>query len=80
MPHRYTLTTLWRLERDGRFPKKVKIGDAAVAYYEHEIEEWIRSRVRGGCRPVRAPSKAKAGTGLGHPWGRAGKPPGQEAA
>jgi hypothetical protein len=38
----------------------VKIGEAAVAYYEHEIEEWIRSRVRGGCAPVRAVRKPKS--------------------
>jgi prophage regulatory protein len=56
----YTLTTIWRLERAGGFPKKVKIGEAAVAYYEHEIEEWIRSRVRGGCAPVRAVRKPKS--------------------
>jgi prophage regulatory protein len=51
----YTPSHIWRLERDGKFPKKVRIGEAAVAYYEHEIEEWIRSRIRGGCPPVRKP-------------------------
>lgn len=43
-------TTIWRRERAGRFPRRVKLGDNSVAWREEEIEDWIasRPRVRGG--------------------------------
>lgn len=37
--------TLWRWERDGLFPKRIKIGKRAVAWVESEIEEWLNSRM-----------------------------------
>ena len=39
--------TLWRLERDGLFPKRRRIGRAAIAWLDDEIDEWIQSRARG---------------------------------
>jgi len=49
----YSDTTIWRLERDGLFPRRVQIGEMAVGWYEDEISEWIQSRVRqGGKRPT----------------------------
>ena len=39
-------TTIWRLERTGRFPSRRKLGPNAVAWLEEEIEEWIASRPR----------------------------------
>lgn len=37
-------TTLWRLEKVGRFPKRVKIGFKRVAWRTVEIEAWIAGR------------------------------------
>lgn len=36
--------TLWRLERDGKFPKKRQLSANAVGWIASEIEEWITSR------------------------------------
>jgi len=41
--------TRWRMEAEGRFPKRIKIGDpesrsGRVAWSESEIDEWIESR------------------------------------
>lgn len=40
-------TTIWRKERAGEFPTRVKIGENSVAWREEEVEEWIDSRPRG---------------------------------
>jgi prophage regulatory protein len=37
-------TTIWREEREGRFPKRRVIGEGQVGWLESEITEWIRSR------------------------------------
>ena len=58
--------TLWRYERDGKFPKRITISEGgAVGWFEDEIDEWIHNRIRsGGKRPsgiapaVRAAGKA----------------------
>jgi predicted DNA-binding transcriptional regulator AlpA len=49
----YTIPHIWRLERDGKFPLRIRLGENAVGHFEDEIDEWIRSRVRGGGRAVR---------------------------
>lgn len=41
----YSPMTLWRKERDGDFPKRVKIGKNAVAWVAEEIDAWIAARV-----------------------------------
>ena len=33
--------TIWRKVKDGSFPSPVKISDNRVAWYEHEINEWM---------------------------------------
>jgi prophage regulatory protein len=38
--------TIWRLEKLGKFPARVKLGDRAVGWYSNEIDEWIKSRER----------------------------------
>lgn len=37
-------TTLWRMEREGKFPKRRSISGAAVGWREDEVQEWIDSR------------------------------------
>jgi len=39
-------TTIWRLERQGCFPKHVRISKNAVAWFEGDVIAWMRSKVR----------------------------------
>lgn len=39
--------TIWRLERAGRFPKRIQLGRNSVGWLEEDIHEWINSRPRG---------------------------------
>jgi prophage regulatory protein len=39
-------TTLWRLERQGEFPARVRLGLNSVGWREHEIAHWIEARPR----------------------------------
>ncbi|KXJ57138.1 MAG: hypothetical protein AXW17_13185 [Colwellia sp. Phe_37] len=36
-------TTLWRLERDGKFPRSIKLSVNRVGWRENEVDEWIES-------------------------------------
>jgi prophage regulatory protein len=48
----YSSTTIWRRERKGTFPRRVVLGPMAVGWYEDEVLEWVRTRIRGmGRRP-----------------------------
>ena len=47
----YSETHIYRLERTGKFPKRVKVGARRVAWLYQEIMDWIAERVREG-RPV----------------------------
>ena len=38
---RYTKCSLWRLEREGRFPRRVKPSKRRIAYIESEILDYI---------------------------------------
>ena len=38
-------STIWRLERDGDFPRHRRISANAVAWVEEEVMRWIYSRV-----------------------------------
>jgi prophage regulatory protein len=40
-------TTIWRLQRAGRFPKSIRISAGAVAWREADIERWIAERAAG---------------------------------
>ena len=41
-------TTIWRLEREGSFPKRVQISRNAVAWRESDVAAWIAQK--GGDR------------------------------
>jgi prophage regulatory protein len=43
-------STRWRLERDGKFPKRRQLSTRTVGWVEAEIEGWMKSRqlVDGG--------------------------------
>ncbi len=38
-------SSIYRLEAQGRFPKRIKIGDHASGYLQSEVEAWIEDRV-----------------------------------
>jgi len=49
----YSASSIWRLEKTGSFPRRVKLGPNRVGWREHEIEEWLRdppgwSLIEGG--------------------------------
>lgn len=37
-------SSIWRMEREGRFPKKIKLLKNAVGWSESEIEAWMETR------------------------------------
>jgi prophage regulatory protein len=37
-------TTLWRLEREGEFPRRRRIVGHRVGWLESEVDEWIAAR------------------------------------
>lgn len=37
--------TIWRLEKAGKFPKRLQLGAASVGWLEEEIEEWLAERI-----------------------------------
>jgi prophage regulatory protein len=39
-------STIWRMERAGQFPKRRRLSENKVAWWEPEIEEWLRGRVQ----------------------------------
>jgi prophage regulatory protein len=42
---KYTKVSLWRLERKGRFPKRVNTGARSVAWVESEIDDYLRGLI-----------------------------------
>jgi prophage regulatory protein len=40
----YSKTQLWRKEKDGTFPRRVRIGAQRHAWLENEIDNWIAAR------------------------------------
>lgn len=41
-------SSIYRLEAQGQFPKRVRLcpGGAATGWYENEVDEWLASRPR----------------------------------
>jgi prophage regulatory protein len=52
-------TTLWRLERKGIFPSRIRLGLNSVGWREGEVRDWIDSRPRGMTNPVAAKSNSE---------------------
>ena len=42
----YSVPHIWRLAREGGFPKPVKLGPNASAWVAEEIHEWQLSRIK----------------------------------
>lgn len=41
----YSDAHLYRLIRDGKFPKPIKLGENRNAWVEEEIDRWLRERI-----------------------------------
>jgi prophage regulatory protein len=52
----FNRSTIWRMERDGKFPKRVPIGESRVGWIEDEIKAWMQARIeaRNAGRPAAA--------------------------
>lgn len=38
-------STIWRLEKEKLFPKRIRIAKRAVAWLKSDIEQWIENQV-----------------------------------
>jgi prophage regulatory protein len=39
-------TTRWRLEKVGKFPKRIKISQASIGWVEEDIHKWMEDRIK----------------------------------
>ena len=65
---RFSKVWLWRLERDGKFPKRVKLAEKRYGWLADEIESWLKARSASRKEIAQAEKKqtrALAGAGLG---------------
>ena len=42
----YSRTQLWRLERAGGFPRRLRLGGNRVAWVEDEVVAWVAERAK----------------------------------
>ncbi|GEO42135.1 hypothetical protein SAE02_62830 [Skermanella aerolata] len=40
----YSAVHIWRLERDGKFPRRIHLGPRRIAWRKTEITEWIENK------------------------------------
>jgi prophage regulatory protein len=41
----YSKVHLWRLEREGKFPRRVQLGENRHGWLESEIDDWVLERM-----------------------------------
>jgi len=41
----YSKVHLWRLERQGKFPRRVRLGESRHGWLESEIDDWVLERM-----------------------------------
>ena len=41
-------STIFRWERDGKFPKHIQLGENSTAWIQEEVDAWVESRRQGG--------------------------------
>lgn len=49
----YSRAHLYRLERAGSFPKRVKLGPNRVGWVKEEVARWVASKIEARPAPVR---------------------------
>ncbi|MGR3504936.1 MAG: helix-turn-helix transcriptional regulator [Paracoccaceae bacterium] len=48
----YSLTHIDRLEAEGKFPQRIRLGQQRVAWCEAEIDDWIKARIEARDKPT----------------------------
>ncbi len=43
---------LWRKEKDGTFPRRIRLGKNRVGWIESEVEDWVEARMQERFAPV----------------------------
>ena len=38
--------TIWRLEKAGKFPRRIKLGAGSVGWFEDEVDAWLDEKAR----------------------------------
>src|SRR5262245_24267789 len=46
-------TTLWRMERQGKFPARIRLSLNSVGWRDEEVRHWVETRPRGMTLPDR---------------------------
>jgi prophage regulatory protein len=41
----YSASHIWRLERSGQFPRRVRLGGNRVAWLQSEVNSWVESKL-----------------------------------
>jgi prophage regulatory protein len=36
--------TIWRMEKSGKFPRRIKLGGNSVGWFENEVEAWLSKK------------------------------------
>lgn len=44
----YSTMQIYRLQKSGGFPQRIKIGKNRVAWRESEVQQWIQSKIKQG--------------------------------
>ena len=61
----YSASHLWRLERAGQFPKRVRLGGNRVAWLQSEVSAWVESKLASRSNSTQhGASQQKPGTVL----------------
>jgi prophage regulatory protein len=42
----YSEAHIWRLEKAGKFPRRVRLGANRVAWVESEVNKWVSSKLQ----------------------------------
>ena len=55
----YTIRHIYRMEKAGKFPARVKVGANRVAWVQSEVQRWLELRVAGRPqKPEQSPDPA----------------------
>ena len=41
----YSASHIWRLEKSGKFPNRIRLGGNRVAWLQSEVDSWIESKL-----------------------------------
>jgi len=61
----YSASHLWRLERAGQFPQRVRLGGNRIAWLQSEVSAWVESKLASRSNSTQhGASQQKPGTVL----------------